>query len=122
MREKSKNKMGFRKGGNGMNNSYPVKGVLHMLSAGSSTIEQTEEIINMYIELSTRKGYAEGVTDTLRRNEKSLYKSEKARSEDLNEEERQSRQEETKEALESSHKQRVQDTMTLEGIHKWVCE
>lgn len=60
-----------------MNNSYPVKGVLHMLSDGSSTIEQTEEIINMYISLSTRKGYAEGVTDTLRHNAKCLYRSEK---------------------------------------------
>jgi len=48
-----------------------------MLSDGSSTIEQTEEIINMYIILSTRKGYAEGVTDTLRSNVKRLYKSEK---------------------------------------------
>jgi hypothetical protein len=74
MWEKSKSKMGFRKGGNGMNNSYPVKGVLHMLEDGSSTVSQTEEIINMYIELSTRKGYAEGVTDTLRNNAKCLYK------------------------------------------------
>jgi len=66
------------KGGSGMNqNGYPVQGVLHMLSSGSSTISQTEEIINMYIELSTRKGYVEGVTDTLRSNAKRLYKSEK---------------------------------------------
>ena len=48
-------------------NGYPVRGILHMLADGSSTLDQTVEIINMYIEHSAKKCYAEGVLDSLKR-------------------------------------------------------
>ena len=48
-------------------NGYPVRGILHMLAEGSATLDQTVEIVNMYIEHSAKKCYAEGVLDSLRR-------------------------------------------------------
>ena len=69
-------------------NGYPVRGILHMLADGSSTLDQTVEIINMYIEHSAKKCYAEGVLDTLKR----THKEEKDIVRDVTEEEEQTDQ------------------------------
>ena len=53
------------------NNGFAVRGTLNMLLLGRTTLELTTEIINMWIELTAKKFYAEGVLDGLRRNKKS---------------------------------------------------
>ena len=48
-------------------NGIAVKGTLNLLLRGDTTIEQTTEIINMWIEITAKKFYSEGVLDGLRR-------------------------------------------------------
>lgn len=51
-------------------NGFAVKGTIHLLLSGAITVEQAEETVNMWIELTARKFYAEGLLDGLRRNSK----------------------------------------------------
>ena len=53
------------------NNGYAVQGTMRLLQRGDITIEQTVEIINMWIELTAKKFYAEGELDGRRSNKKS---------------------------------------------------
>ena len=48
-------------------NGYPVSGLLNMLANKSLSIKQVEDAINQYIEISAKRGYAEGIVDGLRR-------------------------------------------------------
>lgn len=57
-------------------NAYAVKGTMHLLLSGAITVEQATETANMWIELTAKKFYAEGVLDGLRRNDK--YGAERA--------------------------------------------
>ena len=52
------------------NNDYAVRGTMCLLQRGDITIEQTVEIINMWIELTAKKFYAEGELDGRRSNTK----------------------------------------------------
>lgn len=54
-------------------NGFAVKGTLNLLLRGDITIEQTEEIVNMWIEITAKKFYNEGVLDGLRRNSKTPH-------------------------------------------------
>ena len=49
------------------NNGFPVSGMLNMLANKSLSIKQVEDTINQYIEISAKRGYAEGIVDGLRR-------------------------------------------------------
>ena len=49
------------------NNGFPVSGLLNMLANKSLSIKQVEDAINQYIEISAKRGYAEGIVDGLRR-------------------------------------------------------
>ena len=53
------------------NNGYAVRGTMYLLKRGDITIEQTVEIINMWIELTAKKFYAEGELDGRRSKKKS---------------------------------------------------
>ena len=53
------------------NNDFAVRGTMRLLQRGDITIEQTVEIINMWIELTAKKFYAEGELDGSRSNKKS---------------------------------------------------
>ena len=53
------------------NNGHAVRGTMCLLQRGDITIEQTVEIINMWIELTAKKFYAEGELDGRRSNKKS---------------------------------------------------
>ena len=53
------------------NNGYAVRGTMSLLQHGDITLEQTIEIVNMWIELTAKKFYAEGELDGRRRNKKS---------------------------------------------------
>ena len=53
------------------NNGYTVRGTMCLLQRGDITLEQTIEIVNMWIELTAKKFYSEGELDGLRRNKKS---------------------------------------------------
>lgn len=46
-----------------MSNGYCVRGTLDMLVNGKMDIDQAVEIVNMWIEVSARKGYKEGELD-----------------------------------------------------------
>jgi hypothetical protein len=61
------------RGGNAMAecNGYAVHGTLRLLQRGDITIAQASEIVNMWIEITAKKFYSEGVLDGLRRNSKS---------------------------------------------------
>ena len=48
-------------------NGYPISGLLNMLANKSLSIKQVEDAINQYIEISAKRGYAEGIVDGLRR-------------------------------------------------------
>ena len=48
-------------------NGYPVSGMLNMLINKSLPLKQVEDAINQYIEISAKRGYAEGIVDGLRR-------------------------------------------------------
>ena len=54
-----------------MSNDFAVRGTMSLLQLGDITIEQTVEIINMWIELTAKKFYAEGELDGRRSNKKS---------------------------------------------------
>ena len=45
------------------NNGYAVRGTMRLLQRGDITLEQTIEIVNMWIELTAKKSYAEGELD-----------------------------------------------------------
>jgi hypothetical protein len=65
-------------------NGYCVLGTLLLLQNDSITAMQATETVNMWIELSARKGYAEGVLDGKRSNAKiSKERDEKASYERL---------------------------------------
>ena len=51
-------------------NGYTVRGTMRLLQRGDITLEQTIEIVNMWIELTAKKFYAEGVRDGLKCNKK----------------------------------------------------
>ena len=53
------------------NNGYAVRGTMSLLQRGDITLEQTLEIVNMWIELTAKKFYAEGELDGRRSNKKS---------------------------------------------------
>ena len=53
------------------NNGYTVRGTMCLLQRGDMTLEQTTEIVNMWIELTARRFYTEGVRDGLKCNKKS---------------------------------------------------
>ena len=53
------------------NNDYAVRGTMSLLQRGDITLEQTIEIVNMWIELTAKKFYAEGELDGRRSNKKS---------------------------------------------------
>ena len=50
------------------NNGYAVRGTMSLLQHGDITLEQTIEIVNMWIELTAKKSYAEGKLDGLSKN------------------------------------------------------
>ena len=52
-------------------NGYAVRGTMSLLQRGDITLEQTLEIVNMWIELTAKKFYAEGELDGRRSNKKS---------------------------------------------------
>ena len=54
-----------------MSNDFTVRGTMYLLKCGDITIAQTVEIINMWIELTAKKFYAEGELDGRRSNKKS---------------------------------------------------
>lgn len=54
-------------------NGLAVRGTLRLLQRGDITIEQASEIVNMWIELTAKKFYSEGVLDTLRHNKNRLF-------------------------------------------------
>lgn len=51
-------------------NGFAIKGTMDMVSTGKIDLDEAENIVNMWIELTARKFYAEGVMDGLRRNKK----------------------------------------------------
>ena len=53
------------------NNGYAVRGTMCLLQRGDMTLEQTISIVNMWIELTAKKFYAEGELDGRRSNKKS---------------------------------------------------
>ena len=53
------------------NNGYAIRGTLNMLLLGRTTLEHTTEIINMWVEQTAKKSYAEGELDGRRNNKKS---------------------------------------------------
>ena len=55
----------------GLSNDFTVRGTMRLLQRGDMTLEQTIEIVNMWIELTAKKFYAEGELDGRRRNKKS---------------------------------------------------
>lgn len=54
-----------------MSKPYAVKGTMNLLLSGAITVEQATETVDMWIELSARKGYKEGVLDGKRPGKKS---------------------------------------------------
>ena len=52
-------------------NGYAVRGTMRLLQRGDITLEQTIEIVNMWIELTAKKSYNEGELDGRRSNQKS---------------------------------------------------
>lgn len=61
-----------------LENGFAVLGTMRMLQEGNLTLIQATEIVNMWIELTARKFYSEGVTDGLRRNKLSHQTSPEA--------------------------------------------
>jgi hypothetical protein len=55
-------------------NGICVKGTLRMLQAGTLDLEQAEETVNMWIELTARKFYKAGESDERRRNKNAPQK------------------------------------------------
>ena len=53
------------------NNGYAVRGTMRLLQRGDMTLEQTTSIVNMWIELTAKKFYAEGIIDGLSKNRES---------------------------------------------------
>ena len=53
------------------NNDYAVRGTMSLLQRGDITLEQTIEIVNMWIELTAKKFYSEGIVDGLSKNRES---------------------------------------------------
>lgn len=51
-------------------NQFAVHGTMRMLEHGDITLEQATSIVNIWIELTAKKFYSEGVLDGLRRNTK----------------------------------------------------
>ena len=72
-------------------NGYPVSGLLNMLANKSLSIKQVEDAINQYIEISAKRGYAEGIVDGLRR-DRPPQRAEKDVLRDVTEEEEQTDQ------------------------------
>jgi hypothetical protein len=63
-----------RKGSVGVNeneNGFAVLGTMRMIQEGNLTLIQATETVNMWIELTAKKFYSEGVLDELKRNNKS---------------------------------------------------
>lgn len=54
-----------------MSNDFAVTGTLRLLQRGDITLEQAKETVDMWIEITAKKFYSEGVLDGLRRNNKS---------------------------------------------------
>ena len=52
-------------------NENKLRGTMSLLQRGDVTLEQTIEIVNMWIELTAKKFYAEGELDGRRSNKKS---------------------------------------------------
>ena len=52
-------------------NGIAVRGTMSLLQRGDMTLEQALEIVNMWIELTAKKFYAEGELDGSRSNKKS---------------------------------------------------
>ena len=52
-------------------NGFAVLGTMRMLQEGNLTLIQATETVNMWIELTAKKFYNEGVLDGLKRNKKS---------------------------------------------------
>lgn len=52
-------------------NGFAVKGTLDMVANGKMDIDQAVEIVNMWIELTAKKFYAEGELDAKRTSRKS---------------------------------------------------
>lgn len=46
-----------------MSGPFAVRGTMRLLQRGDITLEQTVEIVNMWIELTAKKFYAEGESD-----------------------------------------------------------
>ena len=53
------------------NNGHAVRGTMCLLQRGDMTLEQTLEIVNMWIEITAKKFYAEGIIDGLSKNRES---------------------------------------------------
>ena len=68
-------------------NGYPVRGLLQCIKEGSETIDEVERTINIIIERSTEKGYAEGVRDEMARWGRSSQRAENTVPRGLTEEE-----------------------------------
>jgi hypothetical protein len=51
-------------------NGFAVLGTMRMMQEGNLTLIQATETVNMWIELTAKKFYAEGVLDGLKRNKK----------------------------------------------------
>lgn len=53
-----------------MKHNFAIKGTLQLLLNGASTLNQTDEIINMWLELTRSRAYAEGKLVGLRQKKK----------------------------------------------------
>ena len=47
-------------------NGFAVRGCLYFIKDGTESVDTIEGIINQFIEIAAKRGYAEGVLDTLR--------------------------------------------------------
>ena len=52
-------------------NENKLRGTMSLLQRGDMTLEQTISIVNMWIELTAKKFYAEGIIDGLSKNRES---------------------------------------------------
>jgi hypothetical protein len=65
--------------------AYPVRGILQGFKEGSFTLDESEELINGFINAAMEKGYSHGVIDELHRGKICVERDEKGNSSHVNE-------------------------------------
>lgn len=72
--------------GGAMNETaYPVRGILQGFREGSFTLDESEELINGFINAAMEKGYSHGAIDELRRSKTYAERGENVSVSGLNE-------------------------------------